>query len=153
VGPARDREIRQQTARLLRLWERLALPLAGDRQGSEHLNLKGGGLHAETVPVRRPSVKSHPIALLSQPWYPPNMEWVVVERDLPVGVTVERLIELAEEACLDLYGVTAIRSYLSSDRRRMICIFQAPDAEAVRTTLNATPLPPNRVWTSSLHSP
>jgi hypothetical protein len=34
--------------------------------------------------------------------------------------------------CLKQHCVQHVRSYLSPDRRRMICIFEAPDAEAVR---------------------
>ena len=36
------------------------------------------------------------------------------------------------EWCLEMYGVEHIISYVSSDRNRLICVFEAPDAEAVR---------------------
>jgi uncharacterized protein with GYD domain len=36
------------------------------------------------------------------------------------------------EWCLNLHGVRHVRSYVSPDGRRMVCIFEAPDAEAVR---------------------
>ncbi len=34
--------------------------------------------------------------------------------------------------CLELYGVRWIRSYWSQDRRRMVCHYEAVDAESVR---------------------
>lgn len=36
--------------------------------------------------------------------------------------------------CLDLHGVRHVVSYLTPDRKRMVCVFEAPDAEALRRT-------------------
>jgi hypothetical protein len=48
-----------------------------------------------------------------------------------------------EGRCLDTYRVRLVRSYLSFDRRRMLCVYAAPDLEAVRASHRFTRLP----WT------
>jgi cation diffusion facilitator CzcD-associated flavoprotein CzcO len=45
------------------------------------------------------------------------------------------LRKLARLACLALYRVSWLRAYLASDGTRMLCWYQAPDAEAVRFVL------------------
>jgi hypothetical protein len=48
--------------------------------------------------------------------------------------------------CLETHGATWLRSYVSSDGRRMICEFEAPDAEAVRASMRSSGTPFERVW-------
>ena len=50
--------------------------------------------------------------------------------------------------CLEQYGVTWMRSYFSSDRRRMICHYEAPDAEAVRASNRAAGALFEQVWSA-----
>src|SRR2546423_15489435 len=50
--------------------------------------------------------------------------------------------------CLAAYGARWMRSYLSSDRVRMVCEFEAPDAEAVRTSFRSAGVAFDRVWTA-----
>ena len=38
----------------------------------------------------------------------------------------------SNRGCMDAHDVRHVISYLTPDMRRMICIFEAPDAEAVR---------------------
>lgn len=59
----------------------------------------------------------------------------------------------AKNECFDLYRVRAIRSYLMPDGKRLVCVFEAPDAESVRAVLKARQSPPGTVWTCSLHTP
>ena len=81
------------------------------------------------------------------------MEWVVVERDFDWELTSESVRMLADAgACLELYGVEAVRSYLAPGGKRMVCVFRAPDAQAVRTVLRALGSPPGTVWTSIQHT-
>ena len=81
------------------------------------------------------------------------MEWVVVEREFDSELTpesVRTLVELGD--CLEALGIEAVRSYVAPGRRRMICIFRAPNAEAVRTALRSSGSPPAKVWASTLHT-
>ncbi|MBZ0252845.1 MAG: DUF4242 domain-containing protein, partial [Candidatus Methylomirabilis sp.] len=51
------------------------------------------------------------------------------------------------------HNVRLLRSYVSPDRLRMICLFEAPDAESVRIANRKAGLPVDRVWTASVHEP
>ncbi|MGB8332565.1 MAG: nickel-binding protein [Polyangiales bacterium] len=82
------------------------------------------------------------------------MEWVVVEREFPEPLTPDDVRRReAEGECFDLYRVKAIRSYLMPDGMRLVCVFQAPDAEAVRAVLKANQSPQGTVWTCTVHTP
>jgi hypothetical protein len=48
--------------------------------------------------------------------------------------------------CLEGHDVRWIRSYMSLDRRRRVCIFQAPDADAVRASFRSAGVKFERVW-------
>src|SRR3970040_964899 len=64
------------------------------------------------------------------------METVVVEHHFEnrlFDIEKYKKAQLDGGWCLKQHGVHHLRSYLSPDKRRMICIFEAPDAEAVRT--------------------
>ena len=82
------------------------------------------------------------------------MEWVVVDRTFPAELSGDAIEEMAKApSCLDLYRVEVIRSYLSPDKRRMICICRAPDAESVRIALRNDGSPPVTAWSCTLHTP
>ena len=57
------------------------------------------------------------------------------------------------DPCLDAHGVRWIRSYLSLDRRRMICEFEAADAEAVRSSFRSAGVSFARVWAAEQYFP
>jgi hypothetical protein len=68
--------------------------------------------------------------------------------------TPELLAEVAGLVpCLDLYRVRWIRSYWSADRRRMICEYEAPDAESVRAAQQEAQARFDRVWAADLCQP
>ena len=52
--------------------------------------------------------------------------------------------------CLEQHRVTFIRTYWSKDRRRMICEYVAPDAEAVREVQRTAAMPFERIWTAEV---
>src|SRR5690606_41386261 len=52
--------------------------------------------------------------------------------------------------CLEQHAVRFVRSYFAVDRRAMLCIYRAPDAEAVRATQRQAGLPVSHVWTAAL---
>jgi hypothetical protein len=54
--------------------------------------------------------------------------------------------------CLAAHGATWKRSYLSVDRLRMVCHFEAVDAEAVRASYRSAGLKFDRVWSAELYA-
>lgn len=73
---------------------------------------------------------------------------VVVERSWQAPVTLEEIqaIEDAEAWCLETHRVHFVRTFFSRDRRRMICLYEAPDAESVRLAQRQAGMPVDRVW-------
>ncbi len=73
---------------------------------------------------------------------------VVVERSFDEPASMEELQAQEDSAawCLDLHRVKFIRSLFSSDRRRMVCLYRAPDAESVRQAQSQAGMPVDRVW-------
>ena len=55
-------------------------------------------------------------------------------------------IEDAGAWCLETHRVKFARTFFSLDRTRMICLYQAPDAEAVRMAQRQAGMPMERVW-------
>lgn len=80
------------------------------------------------------------------------MARVIVERtfDPPLTPPELRATEERMAPCLDLYGVRWVRSYWSADRRRMVCEYDASDAESVRAVQREARASFDRVWTADL---
>lgn len=81
------------------------------------------------------------------------MEQIIVERSFDEAVEFEALQARAQKVswCLDQHRIRFLRSYLSSDKKRMICVYEAPDAESVRIANRQAELPFDCVWTATLH--
>jgi hypothetical protein len=78
---------------------------------------------------------------------------VVVERLLPTPFAeedVRRLVE-AKAWCLEQYGCRILESYLGLDGARMVCRFEAPDAESVRAAQRSAEMPLHAVWPATIH--
>jgi hypothetical protein len=73
---------------------------------------------------------------------------VLVERSFEEPVTMEEIqaIEDAGAWCLDAHDVRFVRTFFSRDRKRMICLYRAPDAEAVRVAQRKAEMPVDDVW-------
>ncbi len=73
---------------------------------------------------------------------------VLVERSFAIPVTFEDVaaIERKGQWCLDTHRVQAVRSFFALDRKRMICLYRAPDAESVRVSQREANMPFERVW-------
>ena len=82
------------------------------------------------------------------------MAHLIVEQVFETALTDEAHGRMGErlDTCLDAYGARWIRSYLSTDRRRMVCEFEAPDAEAVRTSYRSAGVGFERVWAAELYA-
>jgi hypothetical protein len=75
---------------------------------------------------------------------------VLVERSFPEPVEFEAIQRLGQRgaACLEAHRVRFLRTYFSRDRRRMICLYEAPDAESVRLVQQKAGVPFETAWTS-----
>ena len=80
---------------------------------------------------------------------------VVVERSFAAPVRYEDIKALGEAAawCLDTYKVKYAHTFFSRDRRRMLCFYAAPDAEAVRSVQREAGAPVSAIWTGSAIAP
>lgn len=73
---------------------------------------------------------------------------VLVERRFAEAAVLDEL-QAREDAfagCLELHRVTFLRTFFSLDRRRMLCLYRAPDAESVRITQDTAGMPVERAW-------
>src|ERR1700694_4107269 len=84
----------------------------------------------------------------------PCMANMVLEQTFESPVTPEELNEMAKrvDRCLEMHGARWMRSYLSTDRKRMICEFEAADADKVRESYRSAGVNFERVWTADVYS-
>jgi len=77
------------------------------------------------------------------------LEIVVVERRFENPVRFEDIqgLEGAGAACLSTHGVRFLHTYLSRDCKRMLCVYEAPDAESVRMAESQAGVPFDAAWT------
>jgi hypothetical protein len=73
---------------------------------------------------------------------------VLVRRSFAEPVTFDeiRAREDAGTGCLEIPHVKFVRSYFSAGRKRMLCLYLAPDAESVRETQRHAAMPMEDVW-------
>ena len=73
---------------------------------------------------------------------------VLVERRFADSVTLQQIqdIEDAGIACLESRNVRFIRTFFSVDQKRMICLYEAPDAESVRQAQREAGVPFEEAW-------
>jgi len=73
---------------------------------------------------------------------------VIVTRrfETPVTLASVQAIEDAGGWCLEVHKVKFIRTFFSRDRKRMICLYRAPDAESVRIAQRQAGMPVDQVW-------
>ena len=83
------------------------------------------------------------------------MERVIVERqfDTPITYDFYDQVRRAGQWCLDQYRVDYHATYLSADGRRTVCIFDAPDAEALRSVSRTLGVPEGSTWTAAFRIP
>jgi hypothetical protein len=78
---------------------------------------------------------------------------VVHAFDEPAGFGARQLREVIDLGCFQLHRVRLLRSYLATDGRRMVALYQAPDAESVRLAQRRAGLPADRVLAVRRFSP
>jgi hypothetical protein len=82
-----------------------------------------------------------------------GFETVVVERQFQNPVTIADLEAIPERAnwCLEAHRVRYLGSYVARHGRRMLCIYEAPDAEAVRLAQSKRNMPFESAWRAMLY--
>jgi hypothetical protein len=80
------------------------------------------------------------------------MPRIIVERSFDIPQTDELMKAVAdrERPCLAAYQATWKRSVLSSDRKRMICEYEAVDAETMRRIEREAGAQFDRVWVGTV---
>jgi hypothetical protein len=78
----------------------------------------------------------------------PGYSNVVVTRSWsqPVELADIQAIEDTGAWCLEAHDVQFVRTFFATDRRRMACLYRAPDAESVRLAQVRAGMPIERVW-------
>ena len=71
----------------------------------------------------------------------------------PVPFSAWELPEQAAAWCLDTYKVKYSHSVHSLDRKRMLCFYAAPDAEAVRSVQREARAPVSAIWSGTSVAP
>ncbi|WP_250123833.1 DUF4242 domain-containing protein [Chroococcidiopsis sp. CCMEE 29] len=80
---------------------------------------------------------------------------VLVEKIFDPPITEEKWNQDVERGipCHQAHNVHWIRSMMSRDRCRVVCEFEAPDAETVRRSFRKVGLPFARIWTVDILEP
>jgi hypothetical protein len=80
---------------------------------------------------------------------------VIVERSFDPPTTGADLDAVVARMgpCLELYDVRWLGSRLSTDRRRMVCEYDAADAESVRALQHEARATFDRIWTAEVVPP
>jgi len=80
------------------------------------------------------------------------MARIVVEQSFETALSDEELSNMSRklDVCLEVRQGSWVRSYLSADRKRLTCDFEAPDAEAVREALRSSNTKFDRVWSAQV---
>jgi hypothetical protein len=83
------------------------------------------------------------------------MVYLILEKEFDPPLSEEQHDRDAQalDSCLVAHGVRWLRSYLSTDRRRMLCEFEAADAEAVRSSFRSAGVSFARVWAAHAYFP
>jgi hypothetical protein len=78
------------------------------------------------------------------------MPLVIVETAFDPPITEDEFAVFAErvDPCLGERNATWVTSYFAVDRRRRICVFDAPDAEAVRQAYRISGVKFERIWSA-----
>lgn len=82
------------------------------------------------------------------------MATMVVEQSFDHALTSDELNAMAKrvDPCLEAHGARWMRSYISSDRKRVLCEFEAADAEKVRESYRSAGVSFERCWTADVFS-
>ena len=73
---------------------------------------------------------------------------ILVSRKFDAPVALEEIHALDDigASCFLTHRVSRIRTYFSTSRLRLVCLYHAPDAESVRLALREARIPAEQVW-------
>ena len=76
---------------------------------------------------------------------------IVVERSFDAPHTEADMMQVAGRMrpCLEAYQVAWKRTVVSADRRRLVCEYEAPDAETVRRIQHEAGAQFDRIWVAA----
>jgi uncharacterized protein DUF4242 len=82
------------------------------------------------------------------------MARIVAEQLFQEPLTDERYAEFSKklDPCLQVRNGMWRRSALSTDRHRLLCEFEAPDAEAVRDAFRNSGIAYERIWAANVYA-
>lgn len=82
------------------------------------------------------------------------MAHLIVEQSFGQPLTDDEHTRVAKhlDECLERHGARWMRSYLAADRLRMVCEFEAADAEAVRRSYRSAGVRFDRVWPAEVYA-
>jgi hypothetical protein len=82
------------------------------------------------------------------------MAILVLEQSFDQPITPEEMNEAARgiDRCLQQHGARWMRSYVSKDRRRIICEFEAADAEQIRQSYRSAGVEFDNCWSADLYT-
>ncbi len=83
------------------------------------------------------------------------MPYLLVEYRWDPPVTPEQLAAAgaALADCLQMRGITKLRSWVANDGRRGMCEYRAADAESVRDAYRAAGVTVASIWSATLFEP
>ena len=76
------------------------------------------------------------------------MSIVVVERSFAEPLDFARIRAIDRGDCLRRHGARSLYNLFARDGRHLVCVYEAPDAEAVRAAQDPSLLPYDRVWSA-----
>ena len=99
------------------------------------------------------SVHMPPQSAPAEPLRTNESALVVVERRFPQPVDFESVQAIEERGawCLEAHRARFLRTFFAKDRCRMICLYDAPNAEAVRLAQTQAGMMFERVWAATLY--
>jgi hypothetical protein len=80
------------------------------------------------------------------------MELVIVERAYEIPFTDEQVADLVRRAgpCFSIRRIKRLTTYASKDRRRTICLYEAPDASTVRDVHDQEGVAYVKIWSADV---
>ena len=78
---------------------------------------------------------------------------VVMQREFDHALDKEEFYAMARDAmgCLDIYRADWNESFMASDGSKLLCRFQAPDSEAIRSLSRGDGASDKKVWSGEVH--
>lgn len=85
----------------------------------------------------------------------PTVPIAVMQRDYPQPITAEAADKMRADAawCMETHGVGLVSTYVEAGGTRGLCVYVAPDLEAVRRAGRMANLPPGALWAGTLILP